>query len=78
MKNIITGAILIIVLMASCGSSSTKKPRDQSKVITGNGNGYLKLHYIGGCTYVIYHAGYGSDLEHHAACGNPKCQHRKN
>lgn len=71
-----TLALLFAVIMASCGGSERHETEENSSgkfyYIKSNSDGhYLEIIMVRDCEYVLWHRGYGSDMEHYAGCTNP-------
>lgn len=66
---------LIAALFYCCESADNLNangtPRRELYNVTSN-FGDIEVVEIDSCEYVIWHNGYGSDMEHHEGCNNPK------
>ncbi len=71
--------ILLVAVLVSCGNEPKQNIEQEDKPI---GERYKsKLTYykwdieiikVRDCEYVLWHNGYGSDMEHYEGCENPK------
>lgn len=65
--------LFVLFLLISCGT----KPQDENKSIEKIKNYIPDRTYsveivkVKDCDYVFWNKGYGSDMEHYAACSNP-------
>jgi hypothetical protein len=67
---------LVLAFMLACSAEKKKEEAKEEtitkEVLRVNQYTEVEILQVKGCEYIFLNNGYGSDLEHYAACQNPK------
>lgn len=64
--------LLVLIGLFSCiQTQENEPPTGEFYYTAARGSGPLEIVKVRDCEYVLWHNGYGSDMEHYADCSNP-------
>ena len=62
--------VLPILILTSCSNPNKETPKGEFYSTTGASES-IEIVKVRDCEYVLWHKGYGSDMEHYEGCQNP-------